>query len=89
MHGYTWLYRGMQRTGGFACLNYMDSPLGFWLMMGFLAVLAVAIVLLFVGIRKRNRQGNDESEALAIIRRRYANGELTNDEFQQMKRDLR
>ena len=88
MHGYTWGYRAMPKTGGFACLNYMDSPLGFWLMLGLMVLVTVAIVLLVVSIRKKKYLINDESEAVAIIKRRYAKGELSVEEFKRMKKDL-
>ena len=88
MHGYNWGYRGMPRTGGFACLNYFDSPLDFWLMIAFMVLVTVTVVLLVVGLRKKKSQVTDESEAMAIIRRRYAKGELTVEDFQRMKKDL-
>lgn len=88
MHGYYWGFRGMPRGGRFACLNYMDSPLGFWLMIGFVVLVVVGIVLLALNLRKRNHQSNDDSEAMAIIKRRYAKGELTNEEFLKLKKDL-
>lgn len=88
MHGYSWGYRGIPRSGGFACLNYMDSPLGFWMMIGFMVLVTVAIVLLVAGTRKKHRQVNNDSEAMAIIKRRYAKGELTIEDFQRMKKDL-
>ncbi len=88
MHGFNWGYRGMPRTGGFSCLNYFGSPLGFWLMIGFMVLLTVAIVLLVIGIRKKQSHSYGDTEALAIIQRRYAKGELTKEDFQRMKKDL-
>ncbi len=88
MHGYNWGYRGIPRTGGFACLTNFDSPLGYWLMIGFMALVVVAIVLLVVGMIQKHAKKRDESEAMVIIRRRYAQGELTFDEYSRMKKDL-
>ncbi len=88
MHGYYWGFRGMPRTRWFSYLNYTDSPLGFWLMISLMLLVAVAIVLLIIGTRKRHRNLTEDTEALAIIKRRYANGELTNEDFQRMKKDL-
>ena len=88
MHGYYWGYRGIPRTGAFSCWNYIDSPLGLYLMIGLMALVTVAIVLFVVGARKKNRQIFEDSEAMAIIKRRYAKGELTNEDFQRMKKDL-
>lgn len=88
MHGYYWGYRGIPRTGGFSCLRYVDSPVGFWIMIALMVLVTVAIILLVVGIRKKRRLIHDESEAMAIIRRRYAQGELTIEDFQRMKKNL-
>lgn len=88
MHGYYWGYRGIPRTGGFSCLRYVDSPVGFWIMIAMMVLVTVAIVLLVVGARKIHRQITEDSEAMAIIRRRYAKGELSIEDFQRMKKDL-
>lgn len=88
MHGYYWGHRGWMGTGRFSCFNYGNSPLGFWLMIAIFVLVAVAIVLLIIGMRKKHRPINSESEAMAIIQRRYAKGELTNEEFQRMKKEL-
>lgn len=89
MHGYYWGYRGIARTGRFACLDYVNSPLGFWLMIGLMVLVTVVVVLLVIGIMKKHRHVSEDSEALAILKRRYAKGELTNEDFQRMKKDLR
>ncbi|MBI9094849.1 MAG: SHOCT domain-containing protein [Sphaerochaeta sp.] len=88
MHGYYWGYRGIPRTGAFSWLNYSDSPLGLYLMIGFMALVTLAVVLLIVSTRKRHRQIFEETEAMVIIKRRYAKGELTIEDFQRMKKDL-
>jgi len=88
MHGYFWGYRGIPRTGNFSCLNYFDSPLGFWVMATLMIIVTVAIVLLLISARKKHRNHDEESEALAIIKRRYAIGELTTADFSRMKKDL-
>ena len=88
MHGYYWGHRGIPRTGGISCLNYIDSPLGLWIMATLMILVTVAIVLLIIVARKKHRNLDEESEALAIIKRRYAIGELTTEEFSRMKKDL-
>ena len=88
MHGYFWGYRGLPKTGNFSCLNYIDSPLGFWVMAALMILVTGAIVLLIISARKKHRNLDEESEALAIVKRRYAIGELTTEEFSRMKKDL-
>jgi putative membrane protein len=75
--------------GGFFRWNYIDSPLGFWLIIALLVLVTVAIVLLIIKGKKKYQHLDEETEALATIKRRYANGELTNEEFQRMKKDLK
>jgi putative membrane protein len=48
----------------------------------FLALIAGAVYLVF-----RDRPSPEES-ALDIIKRRYARGEITKEQFEQMKQDL-
>ena len=89
MHGYYWGFRGMPRSGRFACLNYVDSPLGFWLMIALMVVGILLVVLLLVNNRRKSNQINGDSQALVILKRRYAKGEVATDEFQKMKKDLK
>ncbi len=88
MYGSYWGHRGMFGTGGFSNMNYIGSSLGFWLLIGFLVLVTVTIVLLLVGARKKHAHTNGGAEALDSIKRRYAKGELTHEDFQRMKEDL-
>ena len=73
------------------------GPLG-WLfgIMGFLfmAAFLVGIILLIVyGTRALGRSGDSsgsgrDPSALDIARNRYARGEISQEEFEQLKRDL-
>jgi uncharacterized membrane protein len=48
------------------------------------------IVLLAVSLSKRSSQGKSTSdEALSIVNKRYANGEIDSETYEKMKRDLR
>ena len=88
MYGYNWGSSGMPWAGRFSGLGYPGSSFGFWMMIGLVVLVTGAIVLLVVGSRKKHIRANEDIEALAIIKRRYAKGELTNEDFQRMKRDL-
>ncbi len=85
MHGYYWGLRGVPNVGG---MHYAYSPLGFWMMISLMVLVVVAIVLLIIGMRKRQTSYQENTEALDIIKRRYAKGELSLEEFKTMKKDL-
>ena len=69
-------------------------------MMGFGLIWIVMIILLVVGLiaygvgwRPDSFQGNQPSrkpgqDALEILQARYARGEISQEEYQQMRRDL-
>lgn len=38
--------------------------------------------------RRYNRYSYDEDAAMAALRRRYANGEISKEQYEQMKKDL-
>jgi len=69
-------------------MHYAYSPLGFWMMISLMVLVVVAIVLLIIGMRKRQTSYQENTEALDIIKRRYAKGELSLEEFKTMKKDL-
>jgi putative membrane protein len=61
-------------------------------MGGILMIVSTLVVVLVVFVLMRNtlrqRENGDSDRALAILRERFARGELTKDQFEQMKRDL-
>jgi putative membrane protein len=70
---------------------------GWWMLFGLiLAVIfwAAIIALAVWGIRRltqtrdSDREPRDKTTALDIARERYARGEITRDEFEQIKKDL-
>jgi putative membrane protein len=67
-----------------------------WGMMGFgfiwmILVWAVIIGLIVWGVRHYRRQGssNTGDSAMEIARQRYAKGEISKEQFEQLKKDLR
>lgn len=62
---------------------------GFW-MFPFFPIIVIAVILYIVFGRDRGRwSGTDSGEpALEILKKRYAKGEITKDEFEEMKKDL-
>ena len=63
---------------------------GFWMILFWVAIIA----LIIWGIKKLTERGNSgtggggRKEPLDIARERYARGEISQEEFQQIKKDL-
>ena len=55
--------------------------------LAFLAALAVFLVRLL--LRGSFPRGHREDNASEILKKRYARGEITREQFQQMKQDIR
>ena len=88
MHGY---YVGFDRFSGFGPAGgymFVDNPLGFWMMIALMVLFVVTIILLIVRARKNRHRFIEESEAIQILKRRFAQGELTKEQFDTMKKDL-
>ncbi len=70
----------------------MGGGMGIWMFFGtvFWILLIVGIVLLVVWVVQRASGGSDRSEesALEILKKRYARGEISKEEFEEKKRSL-
>lgn len=63
---------------------------GWMMMIVFLGVIVVGIVVLVRALANRNVLGQaSQDSALEILRRRYAGGEISKEQFEEMKRTLR
>jgi putative membrane protein len=76
------------RMGGYGMMGGFG---GWWMILAM--VLFWGLVIWGVVALVRGRHGccspqNDKDSALEILRRRYAAGEITKDEFEQKKKDL-
>jgi len=60
-----------------------------WTVVGLSAVAILLIILLIIGLVKRHKRRAPSGEALEIVRRRYALGEIDGETFERMKKDLR
>lgn len=86
MHGWLWGY-------GMPGFTYHWNVIGgSWWGRGFmigLLVLGVALVVILARyLSHRGREHSRPSEALEILRRRYAGGEIDEETFKRMKQDL-
>jgi len=58
---------------------------------GGLYMLIILVLIVISGIavaRWALRPGGGENSALAILKRRYAQGEITKEQFEEMKKDI-
>lgn len=78
-------------------MPYGPAPWGWgWMLGGWLAMLVfwslviagIVILVRTIGHRGTVGQPNADDEALAILRRRYAAGEITKEQFEEMKQTL-
>lgn len=78
-HGYGW-------TDGYGGQYMMIFGFVFWAL-----IIAGIVVLVVWAIRTMSRQGAGPAhgpDALEIARRRYASGEITKEQFEQLRNDL-
>ena len=69
----------------------MHDGMGWWMIFGSVWVVVFwgAVIWAIVHVLSRgNRQASEELSALDIARRRYAKGEITKEEFEQLRRSL-
>ena len=59
------------------------------LTLGIYGLGLIGIILIIVGAASRgSKEYEEEDDSLEILRERYAKGEITKEEFEQMKKDL-
>ena len=74
--------------------GYGPMPMHYWygggMFMGllFLAVIGLLIYFIIRAMRMKDQIPTHEESALDILKKRYARGEVTKDEFETMKKDL-
>jgi len=79
--------------------DWMGGGIGGFMFPGFGLIIIVVLILVIVWALAGNRYGGRSSNGpdrqqtpaespLDIIKRRYAQGEISGEEFEQMKRDL-
>jgi len=79
-HGFGW-------TDGFGGTWMMGIGLVFWML-----IVAGVVALVVWAVRNSSQRGLGTSphgpDALEIARRRYASGEISKEQFEQLKKDL-
>jgi putative membrane protein len=69
-------------------MNYGFGYGGMFMWMIFLIVLVVAIYFVVQALKSKNIAGQAQDKPLDILKRRYAKGEITKEEFEQIKKEL-
>jgi putative membrane protein len=67
-------------------MDRWGGDLFMWILL--LVVIGVVVYLLVNRSSKQPFLSKDEETPLEIIKKRYANGEITKEEYEDMKRDL-
>ena len=78
---------GLGRFGYGHMLPWM-SWVGPIAILVFWALVVTAIVFLIRYLARQSRSSANDSSALAILKERYARGEISREEFEQMRRDI-
>jgi len=70
--------------------HMMDWNYGLGGFIWFLVILAIllGVVIYFIKNREKLRQDYEEESALEILKKRYAKGEITKQQYEEMKKDL-
>jgi putative membrane protein len=69
-------------------MNYGFGYGGMFMWIIFLVVLGVAIYFIVQTLKNKNISGDVQETPLSIMKKRYAKGEITKEEFDRMKKDL-
>ena len=71
----------------------MDGGMGIWMLLNtvFWILVIIGIVLLVIWVVRRasvSERTKVEESALEILKKRYARGEITKEEYEEKKRDI-
>ena len=72
--------------GGWNIMHYGYGGLIMWLV--FIGVIILIVFLVMQFSKGKSKEPNPHESALDILKKRYARGEITKEEFEQMKQDL-
>lgn len=56
--------------------------------MWFVPILAIIAVYFFVRNSRQTKNGRDSETTIDVVKKRYARGEITKEQFEQLKKDV-
>jgi len=68
--------------------GWLGMGLGIIVHLAFTALVIMAAVWLFKALFRSGSQNEPRTDALEILKQRYAKGEITTDEYRHMKKEL-
>ena len=81
----------------FTVIAYADGPIGSggWhmmrgggLLMGLFWILIIGVVIYFIVNHSKQQRTDNRETSLEILQKRYARGEISKEEYEQMRQDL-
>ncbi|AJQ26249.1 MULTISPECIES: SHOCT domain-containing protein [Pelosinus] len=68
--------------------GWLGMGLGILVHLAFTALVIMAAIWLFKTLFRSGSQNEPRTDALEILKQRYAKGEITTDEYQHIKKEL-
>ncbi len=81
-------YGPMSGYEGGRMMNYGFGYGGMFMWILVLIVLVVAIYFIVQSVKSKNLSGQAQETPLDILKKRYAKGDITKEEFDRMKKEL-
>ena len=82
-------YYGQQRPGGWGpMMHYGFGYGGIFMWIIFLIVIGLLIYFIVQAQKTKDQTPTQNESPLDILKRRYAKGEITREEYEKMKKDL-
>lgn len=83
---------GWGMTGGMGQGHWGFMPWGGGSLVFWIVIIAAVVIIVYLLARSPGTSGpsaGEREDALSILRRRYASGEITKDQFEEMRDTLR
>ena len=80
----------MMGYGGYGnSMGWLGMGFGMILNLAFIALIIMAVIWMFRAVSSGGQRPEKSSGALEILKERYAKGEITSEEYQSIKNELK